>query len=82
MNITMNKGDKFRNGKIQYTVIEFTNSLFENLAILKRHTYCPYVVARDITKKQDGTYTWAWAHYFNSLGNAQADFNERLSKLI
>ncbi len=82
MNITMIKGDKFRNGKIQYTVIEFASSRFENIAILKRHTYCPYVVARDITKNDDGTYTWAWGHYFNSLENAEADFEERLRKLL
>ena len=82
MNITFLKGDKFRNGKIQYTVIEFASSRFENLAILKRRTYCPYVVARDITKKPDGTYTWAWAHYFNYIQNAQADFEERLFRLI
>lgn len=82
MNITLMKGDKFRNGKIQYTVIEFASSRFENLAILKRHTYCPYVVARNITKKKDGTYTWAWGHYFNELVNATADFNERLKTLL
>ncbi len=82
MNITMIKGDKFRNGKIQYTVIEFASSRFENIAILKRHTYCPYVVARDITKNNDSTYTWAWGHYFNSLENAKADYEERLRKLL
>lgn len=82
MNVAMLKGDKFCNGKIQYTVIDFASSRFENLAILQRDTYCPYVVARDITPNDDGTYTWAWGHYFNSLEHAKADFEERLRKLL
>lgn len=80
--IYLDEGFKFYNGQIEYTVIRFRKRCLENLAILQRDTYCPYVVARHITKNDDGTYTWAWGHYFNSLGHAEADFEERLQKLL
>lgn len=80
--IYLDEGFKFYNGQIEYTVIKFRKHGFENLAILQRGTYCPYVVARDITKNDDGTYIWAWGHYFNSLEHAKADYEERLQKLL
>ncbi len=80
--IYLDEGSTIINGKIEYKVIKFRNHCLENLAILQRHTYCPYVVARDITKNDDGSYTWAWGHYFNSLENSEADFEERLRKLL
>lgn len=76
------EGDKFYNGQIEYTVIRFYKRCLENIAILQRGTYCPYVVARNISKNDDGTYTWAWGYYFNSLEHAQADYDERLQKLL
>ena len=82
MTIFMPEGFKFINGKIEYTVITFKNSVHENLALLKRDTYCPYVVARRISQNADGTYTWAWGHYLNDLSHATADFNERLLTLL
>lgn len=80
--IYLDEGSTIINGKIEYTVIKFRNHCIENLAILQRNTYCPYVVARDITQNDDGTYTWAWGHYFTYLENAKADFEERLRKLL
>ena len=80
--VTLFEGDKLYNGQIEYTVVKFRNRCLENLAVLQRNTYCPFVVARDVQPKGDGTYTWAWGHYFNSLEHAKADFDERLQKLL
>lgn len=78
----LDEGFTFYLGQIEYKVIKFRKRCLENLAILQRDTYCPYVVVRDITENADGTYTWAWGHYFNELSNATADFNERFQKLL
>lgn len=80
--IYLDEGSTFYNGQIEYKVIKFRKHGFENIALLQRDTYCPYVVARNITKNDDGTYIWAWGHYFNSLENANADFEERSLKLF
>ncbi len=76
------EGFTFYNGIVEYKVLKFTNSRLENLALLQRDTCCPYVVARDVIPKNDGTFTWAWGHYFTYLENAQADFEERKEKLL
>jgi hypothetical protein len=76
------EGFTFYNGTVEYKVLKFTNGKLENLALLERGTYCPYVVARDITPNDNGTFTWAWGHYFNHLENAQADFEERQKTLL
>lgn len=81
MKVNLPKGTVFYNGKIEYLVLHFSESEHDNLALLERQTYCPFVVARNITKKSDGTYTWALAHYFNNLEYAFNDYEERLLKL-
>ncbi len=80
--IYLDEGDTIYNGEIEYKVLKFRKRCFENIALLQRDTCCPYVIARDVTQNADGTYTWAWGHYFMSLKNAQADFEERFKKLL
>ena len=52
----MNKGCIFRNGTIDYTVLDYAETRFGNIALLQRDTYCPFVVARLLQKQPDGTY--------------------------
>lgn len=80
--IYLDEGFKFYNGQIEYTVITFRKHCIENIALLQRDTYCPYVVARNVSMNDDGTYTWAWGYYFNDLGHARADFEERRLTLL
>ena len=77
----MNIGYKFFNGKIEYTVLHYTGNEQSNLALLKRDTYCPYVVAINIRAEKDGTFTWAFGHYFNKKANALSEFYEQRRKL-
>lgn len=82
MYVILSNGDKFHNGEMEYTVIKFRTRCLENVALLERNAYCPYVVARDLRQNSDGTYTWAFGHYFNSLSHAEADFDETYNKLL
>ena len=52
----MNKGYIFRNGTIDYTVLDYAETRFGNIALLRRDTYCPFVVARLLQKQPDGKY--------------------------
>lgn len=71
-----------QNGLIKYTVLYFVENGNRNVAILKRNTYCPYVVAHDIYKEPDDTYCWRWGHYYNHLENAQAKYEELIYKYL
>lgn len=77
----MNKGSVFRNGTIDYTVLDYAETRFGNIALLRRNTYCPFVVVRVITPEPDGRYTWAWDSYFNELLNAEKYFYTRTAEL-
>ncbi|MFR6055478.1 MAG: hypothetical protein ACLUHK_02510 [Eubacteriales bacterium] len=45
----MTKGFVFRNGTIDYTVLDYAETRFGNIVLLQRNTYCPFVAARVIT---------------------------------
>ena len=77
----MKKGFVFRNGTIDYTVLDYAETRFGNIALLQRDTYCPFVVARVLTPEPDGRYTWAWGNYFNELPNAEEYFHTRTTEL-
>ena len=77
----MNTGYIFRNGTIDYTVLDYAETRFGNIALLQRDTYCPFVVARLLQKQPDGTYIWAWGSYFNELQNAISYFHTRINEL-
>ena len=77
----MNKGYIFRNGTIDYTVLDYAETRFGNIALLRRDTYCPFVVARLLQRQPDGKYIWAWGSYFNELPNAENYFHTRINEL-
>lgn len=82
MKLYLETNDVIQNGLIQYTVICFSEKMNCNVAILKRDTYCPYVVAHDIYKEHDGTYCWRWGHYYNYLENAYKKYEELILKYL
>lgn len=77
----MNKSYIFRNGTIDYTVLDYAETRFGNIALLRRDTYCPFVVARLLQRQPDGKYIWAWGSYFNELPNAENYFHTRINEL-
>lgn len=77
----MTKGFVFRNGTIDYTVLEYAETRFGNIALLQRDTYCPFVVARVITPEPNGRYTWAQGYYFTTLTCAIDYFYTRKNQL-
>ena len=77
----MNKGYIFRNGTIDYTVLDYAETRFGNIALLRRDTYCPFVVARLLQRQPDGKYIWAFGSYFNELPNAENYFHTRRNEL-
>lgn len=80
MYLNLKEDDKFTNGKITYCVLKFYKTANGNVALLRRKTYCPYVVALNIKLYSDGSYAWAFGHYFNLLENAYKCYEDYLIK--
>lgn len=81
MKTTIYEDDKFIKGEIEYTVLKIYKQPNANVALLKRNAYCSYVVALDIKQYKDGSYAWAFGHYFNELQNAYKSYEEYIIKL-
>lgn len=77
----MNKGFRFINGTVEYTVVDYDVTRHGDIALLQRDTYCPYVVARVLQPQPDGRYIWAWGNYFTELSNAEEYFHTRIAEL-
>ncbi len=77
----MQKGFKFINGNIEYTVLDYAVTKHGDIALLKRDTYCPFVVARVLQPQPDGRFIWAWGNYFTERCNAEEYFRTRTAEL-
>lgn len=72
----MKTGFIFNNGSSTLTVLSFTAKGQDNLALLIRQDGT-FVTARNISQEANGSFTWAFGHYFEGIRNALADFDER-----
>lgn len=79
---TINLGFQFKNNSMRLTVVHFYGTDKRNLALLVRENdACPYITVRDLSETGNGSYDWAWGHYFSDFDEAIADYRERLSEL-
>ena len=78
--MNLKQGDKFINGKIEYYVLCFYKTPNGNVALLRRKTYCPYVVTINIKQYPDSKYSWKFGHYFNHLENAYFKYEKLILK--
>ena len=76
-------GFQFKNNSMQLTVVHFYGTDKRNLALLMRlNDACPYITVRDPSETGNGSYDWAWGHYFSDFDEALEDYRERLSDLL
>lgn len=73
----MKPGFTFQNGTMQLTCLCFTESERGNLALLIDHKNGLFITARDVSQENNGSFSWAWGHYFYDIHNAIIDFDER-----
>ena len=80
---TINPGFQFKNNSMRLTVVLFHETDKRNLALLVRENdTCPYITVRDPSETGNGSYDWAWGHYFSDFDEALKDYRERLSDLL
>lgn len=50
--------------------------------VVRENDACPYITVRDLSETGNGSYDWAWGHYFSDFDEALKDYRERLSDLL
>jgi len=50
--------------------------------LFQRESDGMYITARNTSKDKDGSYSWAWGHYFTSYEAAYRDYENRLLDLF
>lgn len=78
----METGYVFNNAGMSLTVIEFCTVGSRNVGLFQRGSDGTFITARNTSKDRDGTYSWAWGHYFASREDAETDYQKRLKEML
>ena len=77
----MKPGLKFENNGMKLVCLNFNALGKRNVGLFKRENDGMYITARNTAKEADGTYSWAWGHYFPTLVDAEKDYQKRLAEM-
>ena len=78
----METGYVFNNAGMRLTVIEFCAVGSRNVGLFQCGSDGTFITARNTSKDRDGTYSWAWGHYFMSYETACEDYKTRLQEML
>ena len=77
----MTPGLKFENSGMKLVCLAFYSLEKRNVGLFQRVSDGMYITARNTSKEADGSYSWAWGHYFPTLAEAEKDYKERLNEM-
>ena len=77
----MKPGLKFENSGMKLVCLAFYSLEKRNVGLFQRESDGMYITARNISKESDGSYSWAWGHYFPTLEDAEKDYHKRLEEM-
>ena len=72
----MKIGFTFTNQDMQLTCLCFAESKRGNIALLIDHKNGLFITVRDVSRENNGDFSWAWGHYFFDIRNAISDYEE------
>lgn len=78
----MKIGYVFNNAGMRLTCLAWGQNGNRNAGLFQRRSDGMYITARNTSKDRDGTYSWAWGHYFTSYEAAYKDYENRLLDLF
>ena len=78
----MEVGYNFYNSGMHLICIYFWSSGNRNVGLFRRISDGMYITARDTSQEKDGTYSWAWGHYFTDLAKAEIDYLKRMHDML
>ena len=78
----MKPGLKFENSGMKLVCLAFYALGNRNVGLFQRISDGMYITARDTSKEANGSYSWAWGHYFISYEMSRTDYESRLSDML
>lgn len=73
----MKPGFGFENSGMELICIAFHGTERANVGLFLRLSDGMYITARDTSQDPNGTYSWAWGHYFTDIIEATNDYAAR-----
>ena len=74
----MKPGFVFENSGMRLVCLNFYTLGKRNVGLFRREGDGMYITARNTSKEADGSYSWAWGHYFKERDEAERDYQKRL----
>ena len=77
----MKFGFAFENNGMKLICLAFYSLGKRNVGLFRRESDGMYITARNTVKEADGSYSWAWGHYFKDREEAERDYKIRLNEM-
>ena len=77
----MKPGFEFENSGMKLVCLNFYALGKRNVGLFQRESDGMYITARNTSKEADGSYSWAWGHYFKEREEAERDYFSRVDEL-
>ena len=77
----MKPGLEFENSGMRLVCLAFYSIGKRNIGLFQRVSDGMYITARNTSKEADGSYSWAWGHYFKEWIEAERDYRMRLDEM-
>lgn len=77
----MKPGLEFENNGMKLVCLAFYSLGKRNVGLFQRDSDGMYITARNTSKEADGSYSWAWGHYFKERDEAKGDYKKRLEEI-
>ena len=78
----METGYVFNNAGMRLTCLAWGQNENRNVGLFQRESDGMFITARNTSKDRDGTYSWAWGHYFANREDAETDYQKRLKEML
>lgn len=72
---------KIENSGMKLLCLAFYTLGKRNVGLFRHESDGMYITARNTSKEADGSFSWAWGHYFPTLEDAEKDYQKRLEKM-
>ena len=77
----MKPGFEFENSDMKLICLSFHALGKRNVGLFQRQCDGIYITARNTSKDANGSYSWAWGHYFKERDEAERDYKIRLEEM-
>ena len=77
----MKSGLEFDNSGMKLVCLDFYVLGNRNVGLFQRVSDRMYITARNTSKEANGSYSWAWGHYFKEWEEAERDYKKRLEEM-